>query len=515
MAPPLGSSDNNDIDYENDESDPIPGLNLRFDLSCMVAGDMLKMFREGTFNDVCIKLHDGEIEANRFVLAARCDYFAATFRWKDNNNHKDKDKETIVINDCSKKIMMRTIEYIFSGILKANNLKLLEFLEMKDQVRKMFPGDQLEGIIDDSLMNSRSYCILTDKENRISLRYPSLAFPPTNEEIGKAVSLVESGNLQPGVLVELAREIESHIMKWNGDWFEENTMALEHLVSYGVIESVQNLKLDLRHPRGNHSHLQKLVQCVTGTIDISNVQPLDATDEHYNLATLLDAVNCKELQLFAEKLNKEETEALVRAMTSRVEILHLYLQFMFDLDHDSFSKYNGDGKCKEVHIFNHSECHLLSLLDSVNCKELYLYTETKILREDETEALVRAMTSRVEILHLGRKDEEYKDTVTLDFDTLTKYKGDVKCREVHCNKLCIGWSDADDPFYRFDDDDDDQDDDDADERGQGSYITWDDGYVYGMQDKWMDNESAEAWAEQMNWDLKVINQDGEYILSRK
>ena len=517
MALPLGSSDSNDIDYENDESDPIPGLNLKFDLSDRVVGDMFKMFREGTFNDVCIKLHDGEIEANKFVLAARCEYFAATFRWKDNNNHKDMDMETIVINDCSKKIMMRIIEYIFSGILKANNLKLLEFLELKDQVRKMFPGDQLEGKIDDPLMNLRGSYILPDKDKRFSLHYPSLAIPPTNEEIGTAVSLVETGNLQPEVLVELARVIESHIMKWNGEWFEENTMALANLVSYGVIESVQHFKLDLRDPLSNYSHLQTLVQCVTGTIDITNVQYSDATEEPYNLVTLFDAVNCKELQLYAEKLNQEETEALVRAMTSRVEILHLNLQTGFDLDHDSFSKYNGDGKCREVRIFNHSDCDLSALLDSVNCKELHLYNETKILRKDETEALVRAITSRVEILHLGSKYEEYKDTVTLDFDALTKYKGDGKCREVHCNNLCIGWSSADDPIYRFsDDDDDDYDDHDHDnERGQGSYLRSDDGFVYGMQDQWMDDESAGAWAEQMNWDFKVINQDGEYLLSRK
>ena len=69
---------------------------------------------------------------------------------------------------------------------------------------------------------------------------------------------------------------------------------------------------------------------------------------------------------------------------------------------------------------------LATLLDAVNCKELHLFTEK--LNQEETEALVRAMTSRVEIVHLGSKD----GLVSLDVDTLTKYKGDGKCKEVQC-----------------------------------------------------------------------------------
>ena len=119
------------------EGDNGEGFNVRD----RFLSDMMKMYREGSFNDVCIKLHDGEIKANKSVLAARCEYFAATFRWKNNNNH---DVDEIVVNDCSKKIMTRIIEYIFSGFLKAKDLNLLEFLELKDQVQKIFPGEKIE-----------------------------------------------------------------------------------------------------------------------------------------------------------------------------------------------------------------------------------------------------------------------------------------------------------------------------------------------------------------------------------
>ena len=117
----------------------------KFDLSDGLASDILKMFRDGSFNDVCIKLHDGEIKANKSVLAARSEYCAATFRWKANANQ---DMEEIVINDCSMKIMNRIMEYIFYGILRAKDLKLLEFLELKNQFQKMFPGGELVGQIE-------------------------------------------------------------------------------------------------------------------------------------------------------------------------------------------------------------------------------------------------------------------------------------------------------------------------------------------------------------------------------
>ena len=60
--------------------DNVMGLDLREKFQ----NDMKEMLRDGSLNDVCIKLHDGEFKANKSVLAKRCEYFAATFRWKSN-----------------------------------------------------------------------------------------------------------------------------------------------------------------------------------------------------------------------------------------------------------------------------------------------------------------------------------------------------------------------------------------------------------------------------------------------
>ena len=170
------------------------------------------------------------------------------------------------------------------------------------------------------------------------------------------------------------------------------------------------------------------------------------------------------------------------------------------MDYDTFSKYKGDGKCTELHIYDNTD-YLSPLLDSVNCKELHLFTTSKDPSKGDTEALVRAMSSRVEILHLGGSN----DGVTLDFDTLKMYKGDGKCREVHCNSVCIGWSWFDGPHESWD----------FEEEERKKLITASDGYILGMKDKWLDDESAETLAKQMNWDLHVKIQNCQYLLSRK
>ena len=159
---------------------------------------------------------------------------------------------------------------------------------------------------------------------------------------------------------------------------------------------------------------------------------------------------------------------------------------------DTFRKYKGDGKCREVHITIFYECDLTNLLDSISCNKLQLCTWAKKLNQEETEALVRAMTSRVEIVHLGERNSDSGDLAfSLDFDTLTKYKGDGTCREVHCNYLRIGWSD-------------DDGDDSFDSCESPEQVS---------KDKYIDATSAQTWAEKMNWDLEQFS--GGYLLSRK
>jgi len=306
------------------------------DLSRQFIRDMMKMFHDGSCNDVCIKLFDGEIKANRSVLATRCEYFAATFRWKSNNNH---DVEDIVVNDCSKKVMTRIMNYLFSGVLKIDDLSFLELLQLKDQVRKMLPGDELEYFLREYIYNPDS---LT-QEYRDRGGGP---FFPSDEEIVKTLSLVESGNLQ----MHDPEEIEEiHELYKNS---RDKILSLASFAYHGVLQQVSELSL-CREGGGvvdlgfvPTDHLRTLIPCVKERIDMGNVTGYDVT-------SFLDSVNCTNL-LLKPTLNQEETDALVRAMNTRVD--HVSLADLGSLSFDvdtlrSLTKYKGDGKCSTINCF--------------------------------------------------------------------------------------------------------------------------------------------------------------------
>ena len=107
--------------------------------------DMLAMLNKGSPNDVRILLRDGEITANKDVLAARCEYFAANLRWKEET--KD-DSDIVEITDCSKKVMERIIKYLFTGSIKFKDLGLMQLLELVNQVRKLLLKGDLQGLIE-------------------------------------------------------------------------------------------------------------------------------------------------------------------------------------------------------------------------------------------------------------------------------------------------------------------------------------------------------------------------------
>ena len=117
-----------------------------------LSSDMLKILKNGSSNDVKIILGDGELMANKDVLAARCDYFAATFRWNDNNKDESGNMD-IRINDCNKKVMEHVVEFLFTGVLKFKDLDLHSLMSLIDQIRKLVLGADLEKSVEEFLIN--------------------------------------------------------------------------------------------------------------------------------------------------------------------------------------------------------------------------------------------------------------------------------------------------------------------------------------------------------------------------
>ena len=85
-------------------------------------------------------------------------------------------------------------------------------------------------------------------------------------------------------------------------------------------------------------HLISLLSSVKRTVNIGyEVTGLD-------LVTILDSLQCQEIRLGCERLGREETQALVRAMESRVEKVFLYNEI--ELDMEALAEYSGQGRCR-------------------------------------------------------------------------------------------------------------------------------------------------------------------------
>ncbi len=95
-------------------------------------------------------------------------------------------------------------------------------------------------------------------------------------------------------------------------------------------------------------HLASLVSCVTSNVHIENVSGCD-------FRTILNSVRCERLYITRQSLGSEETQALVRAMESRVSELELNGGCStMTLDINTLTSYNGLGKCTKVKCYNNT-----------------------------------------------------------------------------------------------------------------------------------------------------------------
>ena len=92
-------------------------------------------------------------------------------------------------------------------------------------------------------------------------------------------------------------------------------------------------------------HLASLVSCGTKGVYIQNIRGCD-------LVTILDNVKSDRLGIYGLSLGSEETQALVRAMESRLERVHLGIWGSATLNTAALTTYSGKGKCIEWSCFH-------------------------------------------------------------------------------------------------------------------------------------------------------------------
>ena len=108
--------------------------------------NIMAMLTNGTSNDVKIVLNDGEISANKDVLSAGSDYFATMF--SNNKEIKFIEGETnlVTFSHCSKAIMVKIIDYLFSGEVELHEFSLCDLVMMMNMTAMMMLDDLKEDI---------------------------------------------------------------------------------------------------------------------------------------------------------------------------------------------------------------------------------------------------------------------------------------------------------------------------------------------------------------------------------
>ena len=89
------------------------------------------------------------------------------------------------------------------------------------------------------------------------------------------------------------------------------------LAHHGLLGSVDSLDLYNDLASVPPEHLTSLVSCVAGKVEIMNISGCD-------LVTIIDSVKCEDLHIYNQCLGGEETQALLRAIESRVKYLKLF-----------------------------------------------------------------------------------------------------------------------------------------------------------------------------------------------
>ena len=142
---------------------------------------------------------------------------------------------------------------------------------------------------------------------------------------------------------------------------------------------------------------------------------LNLPDIPFNIfVAIFDRLQCTELELRCENYGREVTQALVRAMESRVEDVILHYADDSDVDIDALTKYRGQGRCGFLKLSDVIDINFFDeLLDwsRLETKWYYNYGPEKKDDNDEEEENDNDDEEETFALYLIRKedDEEEKE----------------------------------------------------------------------------------------------------------
>ena len=167
--------------------------------------------------------------------------------------------------------------------------------------------------------------------------------------MSKCIVLETRGIITLDVFESLAQIIRGITGNFTSNPRLSDITCAASLAHHGLLGSVQVMELlDVDLTSVPAEHLASLVSSVTGRVKIQNVSGC-------HLIKILDSVKSKDLGIYRQSLGSEETQALVRAMESRVEYVRLFGEVTLDIR--VLMEYSGQGKCREGRCYRGTECY--------------------------------------------------------------------------------------------------------------------------------------------------------------
>ena len=123
-----------------------PGERFVVDNTSELIRDLLNMAKGGTTNDVKIILEDGEIFANKAILIARSDYFATMLSNSNKNQFVEGRTNSVDLSFCSKVVMEKIINYLFSGRMNLHELSVPNMINILNMAKMMLMDSLCERI---------------------------------------------------------------------------------------------------------------------------------------------------------------------------------------------------------------------------------------------------------------------------------------------------------------------------------------------------------------------------------
>ena len=139
----------------------------------------------------------------------------------------------------------------------------------------------------------------------------------------------------------LAAPIRAKWVDWYAPSLPEIFTAAK-LAHHGMLGAVRDMRLrDVDLGSAPVEHLASLASCVTRRVTIENVSNCD-------IVNILDSVKCQWLYISGQTLSSEENQAMIRALDSGVEKVHLDSVGEASLDIKALSQYRKQGKTMKL-----------------------------------------------------------------------------------------------------------------------------------------------------------------------